>query len=51
MATIVPTPRGARTMPAVIAQWFGPDRMDELIEAKTGQFVTARVAVPHAGWP
>jgi hypothetical protein len=25
--------------------------MDELVRAKTGQILTARVAVPHAGWP
>jgi len=40
-----------RTLFMVVAQWFGPDRMDELIEAKTGQILTSRVAVPHAGWP
>ena len=40
-----------RTLFMVVAQWFGPDRMDELIAAKTGQILTARVAVPHAGWP
>jgi sugar lactone lactonase YvrE len=40
-----------RTLFMVVQQWFGPDRMDELIEAKTGQILTARVAVPHAGWP
>jgi sugar lactone lactonase YvrE len=40
-----------RTLFMVVAQWFGPDRIDELIEAKTGQLLTARVAVPHAGWP
>jgi sugar lactone lactonase YvrE len=40
-----------RTRFMVVAQWFGPDRMDELFEAKTGQILTARVAVPHAGWP
>ena len=40
-----------RTLFMVVAQWFGPERMDELIEAKTGQILTARVAVPHAGWP
>jgi sugar lactone lactonase YvrE len=40
-----------RTLFMVVARWFGPDRMDELIEAKTGQILTARVAVPHAGWP
>jgi sugar lactone lactonase YvrE len=40
-----------RTLFMVMAQWFGPDRIDELIEAKTGQVLTARVAVPHAGWP
>jgi ribosomal 50S subunit-recycling heat shock protein len=35
----------------VVAQWFGPEKMDELIAAKTGQILIARVAVPHAGWP
>lgn len=40
-----------RTLFMVVAQWFGPDRMDELIMAKTGQILTARVAIPHAGWP
>ena len=40
-----------RTLFMVVAQWFGPDRMNELIAAKTGQLLTARVAVPHAGWP
>jgi sugar lactone lactonase YvrE len=40
-----------RTLFMVLARWFGPDRMQELIEARTGQVVTARVEVPHAGWP
>ena len=40
-----------RTLFMVVAKWFGPDRIDELIEAKTGQILTARVDVPHAGWP
>jgi sugar lactone lactonase YvrE len=40
-----------RTLYMVVAKWFGPERMDELIEAKTGQVLTARVDVPHAGWP
>ena len=40
-----------RTLFMVAAKWFGPDRMDELLEAKTGQILTARVDVPHAGWP
>jgi hypothetical protein len=35
----------------VVAKWFGPDRIDELLQAKTGQVLAARVAVPHAGWP
>ncbi len=35
----------------VVAKWFGSDRMDELLAAKTGQILTARVNVPHAGWP
>jgi hypothetical protein len=33
------------------AEWFGPDRRDELIRARTGQILTARVAALHAGWP
>jgi sugar lactone lactonase YvrE len=40
-----------RTLFMVVAKWFGPDKTDELLEAKTGQILTARVAVPHAGWP
>jgi sugar lactone lactonase YvrE len=40
-----------RTLFMVVAKWFGPDRIDQLVQAKTGQVLTARVAVPHAGWP
>jgi sugar lactone lactonase YvrE len=40
-----------RTLFMVVAKWFGPDRIGELMEAKTGQILTARVDVPHAGWP
>jgi sugar lactone lactonase YvrE len=40
-----------RTLFMVVAKWFGPDMIDELKRAKTGQVLTARVAVPHAGWP
>jgi sugar lactone lactonase YvrE len=40
-----------KTLFMVVAKWFGPDRMDELLQAKTGQILTARVDVPHAGWP
>jgi sugar lactone lactonase YvrE len=40
-----------RTLFMVVAKWFGPDKIDELLQAKTGQVLTARVAVPHAGWP
>ena len=40
-----------RTLFMVVAKWFGPDRIDELLQAQTGQVLTARVAVPHAGWP
>jgi len=40
-----------RTLFLVVAKWFGPDRIDELIEAGTGQILTTRVSVPHAGWP
>ena len=40
-----------RTLFMVVAEWYGPDRMEELIAARTGRILTARVAVPHAGWP
>jgi sugar lactone lactonase YvrE len=40
-----------RTLFMVAAKWFGPDRMDELIAAGTGQVLSVRVDVPHAGWP
>jgi sugar lactone lactonase YvrE len=40
-----------RTLFMVAQKWFGPDKMDELIRARTGQVLTARVSVPHAGWP
>ncbi len=40
-----------RTLFLVAQRWFGPDRMDELIRAKTGRILTARVSTPHAGWP
>jgi sugar lactone lactonase YvrE len=40
-----------RTLFMVVAKWFGPDKIEELIQAKTGQILTARVSVPHAGWP
>jgi sugar lactone lactonase YvrE len=38
------------TLFMVVARWFGPDRVDELVAAKTGQILTARAGVPHAGW-
>lgn len=40
-----------RTLFMVLAKWFGPERMEELVAARTGRIVTARVDVPHAGWP
>jgi sugar lactone lactonase YvrE len=40
-----------RTLFMIVAKWFGPDRIDELVQAKTGQVLTTHVAVPHAGWP
>ncbi|HJS26976.1 MAG TPA: SMP-30/gluconolactonase/LRE family protein, partial [Actinomycetota bacterium] len=40
-----------RTLFMIVAKWFGPDRIDELVEARTGQVLTARADVPHAGWP
>jgi sugar lactone lactonase YvrE len=40
-----------RTLFMVTARWFGPDRMEELVAARTGQVLTSLVEVPHAGWP
>ena len=40
-----------RTLFMMVARWFGPDRMAELLEQKTGRVLAAHVAVPHAGWP
>jgi sugar lactone lactonase YvrE len=40
-----------RTLFMVAQKWFGPTQMEELIKAKTGRILTARVAIPHAGWP
>jgi sugar lactone lactonase YvrE len=40
-----------RTLFMVVAKWFGPDKMDDLIAARTGKILTARVSAPHAGWP
>jgi sugar lactone lactonase YvrE len=40
-----------KTLFMVVARWFGPDRIEELVQARTGQVLTTRVAVPHAGWP
>ena len=40
-----------RTLFMVAARWFGPDRMEELIQAGTGQVLAARAPAPHAGWP
>jgi hypothetical protein len=40
-----------RTLFMIVARWFGPDRIDELVQAKTGQVLINRVAIPHASWP
>ena len=43
--------RDGRTLFMVAQRFFGPDKMQELFEAKTAQVLAARVEVPHAGWP
>jgi sugar lactone lactonase YvrE len=40
-----------RTLFMVTQRWFGPDRMQELIAARTGRIVTVEVDAAHAGWP
>lgn len=40
-----------RTLFMVAARWFGPDRMEELIQAGTGKVLAVRAPAPHAGWP
>jgi sugar lactone lactonase YvrE len=39
------------TLFMIVQKWFGPDRIDELVRAKTGKVLTTKVSVPHAGWP
>jgi sugar lactone lactonase YvrE len=40
-----------KTLFMVATRWFGPEKMEELKQAKTSQILTARVEVPHVGWP
>jgi sugar lactone lactonase YvrE len=40
-----------RTLFMVAQKWFGPEKMGELIAARTGRILAARVDAPHAGWP
>jgi sugar lactone lactonase YvrE len=40
-----------RTLFIVAAEWLGFPRMEEALNARTGQLLTVNVAVPGAGWP
>ena len=40
-----------KTLFIVAAEWLGFQRMAEALQARTGQLLSARVAVPGAGWP
>ena len=39
------------TLFMMVANWFGIDKLDELIRSRTGRVVTAPAPAPHAGWP
>ena len=40
-----------RTLYVMASKWFGPDKVDELLAARTGQVVAVDVAAPGVGWP
>ena len=40
-----------KTLFIVAAEWLGFARIAEALQARTGQLLSARVAVPGAGWP
>ena len=41
-----------QTLFMMVAEWWGPERMDELFGAShTGEVRTTRAPRPHAGWP
>jgi sugar lactone lactonase YvrE len=40
-----------RTLFLLAAEWHGIEGVDQALAARTGQVLTARAPVPHAGWP
>jgi sugar lactone lactonase YvrE len=42
---------GRKTLYMLAAHWLGFPRMAEALQARTGQVLTAAVAVPGTGWP
>jgi sugar lactone lactonase YvrE len=40
-----------QTLFMMVAEWWGPERMDELFRSHTGEVQTTRAPAPHAGWP
>jgi sugar lactone lactonase YvrE len=40
-----------KTLFMMSAEWWGFDRLDELLAARTGLVLAAQAPAPHAGWP
>jgi sugar lactone lactonase YvrE len=40
-----------RTLFMLVADWYGVERMGELLEARSGRVLAIPAPVPHAGWP
>ena len=40
-----------RTLFMLVADWRGPDKVDELVAARTGQVLVANAPAPGVGWP
>jgi sugar lactone lactonase YvrE len=40
-----------RTLFMLVADWRGPDHVDDTIEARTGQVLVVDAPAPGAGWP
>jgi sugar lactone lactonase YvrE len=39
------------TLFMMAAEWWGPERIEELFQARTGVVLAAPAPAPHAGWP
>ena len=40
-----------RTLFMLVADWRGPENVDEVVAARTGQVLVANAPAPGVGWP